>query len=327
MALIKLYESASAVSVPFPTMGEDISTLSMGWYMRRYDCVVFYNTGFGGCFKLFRSGHCVRMSRSALGSIYLCGYDTNVDKIVTVASVWTGTLTVPVYNDPINMLYNPQDPAALTNTGVIIPDAHTNFVIHGNRYYPSPAGGTSFVAANLANGDTLETITLTGSLTFVANRVDVTDDGWYVLMDFDNGSAGVIRFKHSVTGEQYESTTERGKFMWLDRVNNNIWVYKLSDSKLAVYSMQVAPATISAVTMGANRCRYREDNLSVTVTGSNGELVKNWPVEWLMSTSEGHLEFDVTETDSLGVARNRYCGPGADDYVGASLTITARTGY
>ena len=146
-------------------------------------------------------------------------------------------------------------------------------------------------------------------------------------MDFDNGSFGVIRFRHIDTGEMYESTTDRAKFMWLDRVNNNIWICRLSDNKMVVYDMQVAPANMSVVTMGANRCRYREDNLSVTLTGSNSEPVKNWPVEWVMSTSEGHLEFEVTETDSLGVARNRYCGPGADDYVGASLTITARTAY
>jgi hypothetical protein len=324
MALLKLYESASAMALPLPVSGEDFSTSSMGWYLRRYDCAVMMSTGFGGCFKVFRSGHIVRMCRSGIGSgVYFANYDSDADKMFTTG----GAGVVPVYNDVIGLQHNPQDPAALTYTGTLTPSAHFNNVVYRGKYYPSPAGGTTVTSRNLATGALIDTLVLTGSLTFSANRVDITDDGWICLMDFDNASFGVIRFYHIDTGEMYESTTDRAKFMWVDRVNNNIWIYRLSDNKMVVYDMQVAPATMSAITMGANRSRYREDNLSVTLTGSNGELVKNWPVEWLMSTSEGHLEFEVTETDESGIARNRYCGPGVNDYAGASLTITARTAY
>lgn len=322
MALLQLYESAAALVLPGAVYSEDFTTTSSsGWYMRRYDCVVVYNNSFGGCFKLYRSGKVVRVSRSALGSFYLGGYDANLDTALTIPLA--GTV---LNNDVVGMIYNPQDPSALTYTGVIVPSGHANPVVYGQKYYR--VAGATVTSHNLATGATIDTYVLTGSIApFGAERVDITDDGWLVGMDFDNGTVGVLRFYNLVTGEQYTSSVARAKFIWIDRVNKNVWVYRLSDSKLAIYTMQPAPATMSAVTMSANRARYREDTLSVTLTGSNGEVVPYWPVEWLMSTSEGHLEFAYTKTNASGVATNRYCGPGATDYVGASLTITARTGY
>lgn len=318
MALLKLYESAAAITIP---SAEDFTTLSYGWYMRRYDCVVVLNTVYGGCFKLYRSGKVVRVCRSALGTSLAAGYDTNVDKMITV-----GFATAPLYNDVIGMLWNPQDLASITYTGTIIPSGHLHPIVYGQKYYRG--SGSTVTSHNLTTGATIDTYTVSGSITpFSMDRVDITDDGWLVCMDFDNGTYGVLRFYNLTTGEQYQSTVDRAKFIWIDRVNKNVWVYRLSDNKLIVHTMHPAPATMSAVTMSGNRARYREDTLSVTLTGSSGEVVPYWPVEWIMSTSEGHLEFDYTETNASGVATNRYCGPGATDYVGASLTITARTMY
>lgn len=322
MALLKLYESADAMTpLPGPWYsGEDINASSFGWYMRRYDCAVIMNTVFGGCFKIYRSGKVVRVCRSALGSGIVGGFDTNIDKMMSI-----GISTAPLYNDVIGMIWNPQDLAALTYQGTVT-NGHSHPVVYGQKYYcPS---GTNVIARNLTTGATIDTIAMGGSVTpFFAERVDVTDDGWLVSMDFDNGAFGVLRFHHLVTGVQYSSTVDRAKYIWLDRVNNNVWVCRLSDSKMVVYTTQVAPTTMSAITMGTNRCRYREDALSVTLTGSNGEPASNWPVEWTMSTSEGRLEFSVTNTNASGIATNRYAGPGATNYVGAALTITAKTAY
>jgi hypothetical protein len=328
MALLKLYESANPVSIPFPVTGEDISGINTySWYFRRYDCVVVWSNGFGGCFKLYRDGTCVRMCHGRLGVTVLMSYDANVDK--GVSQLTTGTFiggANNVYNDPIGMLWDPSKPATMTNPA--LPDAHWRNIVSGSSYYRSPIGGTATTRNNLTNGDTIETITFTGSQTFSADKFEMTDDGWMMLIDYTNGTRGVIRFKHRDTGEMWESTVDAAKCIWVDRVHNNIWVYRASDSKLLVYDMKVAPATISAPTMGANRSRYREDDIQVTVLGSESEPVRDWPIEWVMSDNvQGHLEFEVTRTDDSGIARNRWCGPGADDYLGGNLTITAQTAY
>jgi hypothetical protein len=79
--------------------------------------------------------------------------------------------------------------------------------------------------------------------------------------------------------------------------------------------------------MSSNQSRYKEDTLSVSLHGSNGEAVPNWPVKWELATSEGHLKEEITYTDLSGVATNAYCGPGATDFVGASQSILVSTGY
>ncbi len=96
---------------------------------------------------------------------------------------------------------------------------------------------------------------------------------------------------------------------------------------MQVWSFNIAPQNFSAITMSANRARYREDTLSVTLRGSINEPVPNWPVSWSLTTGEGRLETSDTVTDASGVATNRYFGPGVDDYVGGTQTITVSTGY
>jgi hypothetical protein len=125
----------------------------------------------------------------------------------------------------------------------------------------------------------------------------------------------------------YTSVIDRAKRTFVDTKNKNIWSINLSTGKMQVWGFDVAPSSFSAITMGSNKARYRQDDLSVTLQGSVSEPVPNWPVSWSLSTSEGHLRDTVTTTDSSGITTNRYCGPGADDYVGGSQTITVSTGY
>ena len=112
-----------------------------------------------------------------------------------------------------------------------------------------------------------------------------------------------------------------------DHMRDLFWTIRSSDTKVVVYALTPAPATFSSITMGTNRARYMSDALSVTLTGSNGEAVPNWPVEWSLSTGEGFLRDTYTLTNDAGVATNRYYGPGLDDYTGGSQTITVSTGY
>jgi hypothetical protein len=176
-----------------------------------------------------------------------------------------------------------------------------------------------------------------------------------VVVDFDNGSYGVLRFYDLTTGTSlYTSVVERSRSIYVDRVHKNIWSVALDDSHMQVYSFDVAPYVFNPFTMGANKSRYRQDDLSGTLLGAQGEPVRFWPVGWRLTqpsmgggflgdfevgfgplgshgsggpSAEGHLEHDYTETDAAGVTENLYCGPGSLDYVGQSATIEAWTGY
>jgi hypothetical protein len=155
----------------------------------------------------------------------------------------------------------------------------------------------------------------------------ITPDGWFVGIDADNGTTGVVRFLNLYTGATYESYIEKSKCFFIDPFNKNIWSFRASDSRMQIYTFDVAPSSVSSITMGSNRKRYREDDLSVTLLGDRNEPVPNWPVHWELTTAEGHLKETVTLTDYSGVATNTYCGPGRADFVGGSQTITVSTGY
>jgi len=112
-----------------------------------------------------------------------------------------------------------------------------------------------------------------------------------------------------------------------DQVNDLLWTIRISDTKVVIYKMTPAPATITVV-VGANRARYKQDSVTATVLGSESEPVPNWPVSWsLTGGSQGHLHTSYSVTNSAGVATNTYYGPGDNDYTGASQTIEATTGY
>jgi hypothetical protein len=230
------------------------------------------------------------------------------------------------YNDPIGLKYDASKPAKLTHTGWVLPDATYNPYVWGNNYYTGSSA--TITKRNLATGVSEGTFVTSGSITpFSMDRFSITPDGWIVAIDYDNGSFGVVRFYNMHTAEQYTSTINKSKLAWVDWKNKNIWSVKLSDSKLEIYTFEVAPASFSAITLGANRSRYRQDNASVTLLGSANEPVPFWPVAWSLTTGEGTLHEAYTETDINGIATNIYCGPGADDYVGGSQTIQVSTGY
>jgi hypothetical protein len=291
--------------------------------MSRYDCVLYIGQVFQSIYKIYRDGTAVRCSGSQ-GQIAFLGYDLNEDLVFT--NMHLSTPHSNWYNDPIGLKYDFTKPAALTHTGWVLPDATFNAFVWGNNYYTGSVA--TITKRNLATGASEGTYVTTGSITpFSMDRFSITPDGWIVAIDYDNGSFGVVRFYNVYTAQQYTSTIDKSKLAWVDWKNKNIWSVKLSDSKLQIYTFEVAPASFSAITLGGNRSRYRQDSASVTLRGSNNEPVPFWPVAWSLTTGEGHLQEDYTETDIDGIATNVYCGPGVTDYVGGSQTIEVSTGY
>lgn len=314
MALIKLYEAANPTTL-YGTEVFGLSSYTFGWYMKRHDCVVFNNAVFAGNYKIFRDGTACRV---CAGNNYKNSYDADRD-LIYINNILGVT---NFYNDPISLLHDQSQPARFTNNG---PNFHAAFIWHSIAYRVSAFTVTKYDLA----GTVLGTFNVTGSITpFIADTIAVTEDGILVLVDDDNGTYGVARFYDLYTSTVlHTSVFDRARRSFVDTVNKNIWSINVTTGKMQVWSFDVAPSNFTSITMGANRCRYRQDDLSVTLRGSVNEPVPNWPVKWTLATAEGHLRDEVTFTDTSGVTENLYCGPGADDYVGAGQTITVETGY
>jgi hypothetical protein len=311
MALIKLYEAAS----PSVLYGAETMAWTRGsWYTKRHDCVIHNNGSLASTYKIYRDGTVIR---ACAGDGLPVGYDTDYDLHFSMNYGATN-----YFNDPIGLRFDPSKPATVTVNTI----GSENGVARQQVYYRA-SGNTAlkYSYAGVAQGS----ITVTGTVSpFSADTLAITDDGTLVLLDYDNGTYGVARFYNLLAGVVlHESVFDRSRKAWVDTAHNNIWSLNLSTGRMQVWSFLVAPSSFSAITMGANRCRYREDALSVTLRGSLLEPVPNWPVSWSLSTGEGHLQESFTLTDSAGVATNVYCGPGATDYVGGSQTITVSTGY
>jgi hypothetical protein len=210
-------------------------------------------------------------------------------------------------------------------TANLVTDFTVATTIWNGSYY-RPTGST--VQKRSMSGTVQSTITVTGTQTFSADRAFITQSGKLVVIDFDNGTYGVARFYDLTSSTMlYEAVFDRSFIACVDTVHEHIWALDLTTKKMKVWSFLIAPQNFSAITMSANRARYREDTLSVTLRGSLNEPVPNWPVSWALSTGEGRLEKSYTVTDASGVTTNRYFGPGVDDFVGGSQTITVSTGY
>jgi hypothetical protein len=341
--LIKLYQATAASTVDAI---DAFSSITSGWYLPRYDAVWYAgSSGLGSIYRIFRSGLVVRMCGATSGRYY--GYDADIDRVLSheagVASV---------LHDPVGQKYDPAAPATLTYTGLSASSHNYPFVWRGAYY---TIVGAVVTKRNLATGASEATYTLTGALTwFGGGRIHITPEGVLVAW-VDNGTYTVVRFYDLPTNTNlYESCMEQMRFVFVDAVHHNIWGIRLADSLMQVYSFDVAPYTFNPFTMGANKSRYRQDVLSGTLLGAQGEPVRFWPVGWRLTqpsmgggflgdlevgygalgsngslgpSAEGHLEHEWTLTDENGVTENLYCGPGSVDYVGQSATIEAWTGY
>lgn len=321
MALLQLYEAANASTL----LGTDTFGVVSGNHMQyspRYDCAIYASpSAFTGFYKVYRDGRCVRVHMA--NNLYI-GYDSDYDLFYHIDFV--GTWGGNKYFDPLSLLIDGSKASRMTSTG--ISNRQIDAFLWHNEYYN--VTGTTVYVYDLS-ASLVRSFSVTGSLAgFSGDRVFITPAGKLVVVDVSNPSLGKghVRFYDLPTSTYlYESTFDTAKAIFVDTKHENIWTINNSTGKMQVWSFQVAPQNFSAITMGANRCRYREDALSVTLRGSNNEPAPYWVVKWTLATAEGHLIETYTETGLDGVATNTYCGPGATDYVGGSQTITVETAY
>ena len=314
MALINLYTASGATVLG---SGDTLNVNSASYFSRRHDAAYFNSNGMSA-YRLYRDGTAVRV-RHAMSYYYSKTYDVDLDLGVTFQ-----VAGVNLNDDPISYTYDPSKPSRLTHTGVLA-YSPTSGVIWKNAWYRT-SGSTVYKKSLDASAD-LGSFAVAGTLSFTADRVYITPDGTVVLLDFDNGTYGVARFYDLSTGlSLYESTFARSAHAFVDMNTRNIWSIGLSDNIMRTYSFSPAPTVFDPLTVGSNRSRYREDAISATLKGSNGELITNWPVGWTL-TGAGSLRDAASITDANGVATNVYRGPQDAGSVGTSVTIEAWTGY
>ena len=321
MALLKLYEATNATTL----LGTDLFSMTGGNHMQyspRLDCAFYITSGTsGGLYKIFRSGHAVRVH---IANSWYTGYDVDYDLFYTID--FPSSLGANKYFEPLSMLINRGHNSRMTSAAIT--NREVDSVVWRGEYY-AIAGTTIYVYS--LSGSLLRSFSVTGTLTgFSGDRVFISPSGILVAIDANNTALtkGHVRFYDLTLGTNlYESTFDVAKAVFVDTQHENIWTINNSTSKMQVWSYQVAPQNFSAITMGSNRSRYREDALSVTLRGGNNEPAPYWVVKWTLSTSEGHLVETYTETGLDGIATNTYCGPGVDDYVGGTQVIQVETGY
>lgn len=322
MALLKLYEAANATVLYGTDTFLTLSSYHMQ-YSPRYDCAIYVpSSTLQSLYKVFRDGTAVRIHRSNLGGNL--GYETETDRFYSIDV--SGALGGNRYIDPVALLVDRTRPAFVTSTGFT--NRQIDAVVWRNEYY-NIGGSTVYVYSPTAVLQ--RSFTLTGTLSgFVGDRVFISPTGKLIAVDVNNTTIGRghVRFYDLTLGQNlYESTFDVAKVVFVDTKHENLWSINNSTGKMQTWSFRVAPANFTAITMGSNKSRYREDALSVTLRGSDNEPAPYWVVKWSLSTSEGHLVETYTETGLDGVVTNTYCGPGAADFVGGSQTITVETGY
>jgi hypothetical protein len=323
MALINLYTSANAVALE----GTDaFGLISTGFYVPAHDAAFFKPFTGVGTYRLYRDGTAVRIRNNLYGAAY--GFD--VDAALPIYFQPNAYSIASVYVDPISFGPDPSHLSTLTYSGVTIPGNGNHCAVWHNAWYM--VSGSTVYKNNMTSGANIATFSVTGALSFSADRLMICPDGTLVLIDFDNATYGVARFYDLYTSQTlYESTFARSSYALVDHINKNIWSIGLSDGKMRTYSFQPAPYAFSPFTLSGNRSRYRQDTVTTTLVGSNGELIKHWPVGWTItqdpSTGEAHMQYDYTETDENGQTSNVFCGPSDAALVGTSMTVEAWTGY
>jgi len=124
-----------------------------------------------------------------------------------------------------------------------------------------------------------------------------------------------------------------------------------SDKTVQIYALEIEPHSFSALSATpGNYDRYHDEELSITVLGSNSEPVPNVEVHWAVQTivsgsggvnqvvvngsavnagasfaaAKGKITPAVSITNASGVATATYCPPGLDWITGDQETITAK---
>jgi hypothetical protein len=115
-----------------------------------------------------------------------------------------------------------------------------------------------------------------------------------------------------------------------DSKNRLFLSIRSSDTLMQVWSENIEPSAVSTpVATPGSSLRYLAETISVTVTGSDGELIPNVLVDWTvvenpgLGPAKGKMSPIQSKTNVAGVATSVYCPPGLDWVTGDDELITA----
>jgi len=288
--------------------------------------------------RIYRDGTMVRMGQLFFGS---------TNQMVGIGDkIALGTGNQLYYYDPITWTYDFNKPLG-PNLGSF---SLVNSVIVPNRAGVLKVYRPSF--GSYARYD-LQTMVLEATVPIlvagnIGGQIHWLQDQQIVA--WNNLTGEIVVWDVDAEVARLRSFVNPGTRMVVDRTHSN--VITVNNSKQTeIYELSVAASAISALTFTPNNFdRFHGEEVSVTITGSNGELVKDQDIEWSVvglpadtvavnsktmntfgvdaaganSPAKGCIHPRFTKTDAAGIARAKYCPPGNDWVMSEREVVSAK---
>ena len=213
----------------------------------------------------------------------------------------------------------------------------------GVRKYYFPTGG-GYTRYDEATGASEATVVVTAS--FTIDSIHFMKEQQVCLFDY---SAGRVFF-YDVASESLvlETSIEVAKTACFDTTYQNVISIRNSDFAVQVYDSKARAFKLSALTVSPGTYdRYKTEDVSVTVLGSDDEPIADIDVQWKVQrlinvdnsintreinalevlagasflAPKGSITPAFTKTNSNGVATAVYCPPGLDWVIGDTEVI------
>ena len=299
---------------PVPLTATFSSVTHWSW-LENHDCSFLYNEGSLGVLeRLYRDGTRVPMGTLPFQTPSgIIGYEHGL------AMSFQGVL---YHYDPITWTQDfsriiDSDVSSLSVTGGVVFRDRSSV----NKLY-APSGAFSYEKVDLATKVTEETIAIMTGGGTVSDQLHWLTDQQIVAHSSSTGELVVwdVETKTAILRSEIHPSDH----MVVDRAHNNIIALRTSDQRIVIYDLTPQATTMSALSFTpGNFERWHSESVSVTVTGSAGELVEGQDMEWSV-TGKGTITPRFTKTGSNGVATATYCPAGYDWVLADEDTITAK---
>ena len=314
------------------------------FFISAHDCIWAYGvTSARKLDRIYRDGTVVAMGEAFwLNAIHITSIGDKV--VLGLGNIVSNN---QLYNyDPISWttdLNNPLGPifgSFVNGDGVIIPNREGVLKI----YTPYITGYRRWDLDTRVLEDTVSGV-LTGNVTA---QLQWLQDQQIVAWNKTTGELAV--WDVDAQAPRLRSFTNPGSHIVVDRTHGNVITINAS-RQTEVYELAVAASAVSALSFSpGNFDRYHGESVSVTITGSNGELVVDQDIEWTLALlpadtvavnsetlntfsvdaaathppAKGCIHPQFTKTDAAGIARATYCPPGNDWVINEREVVSAK---
>ena len=306
------------------------ASTNMMLYQADQDCFLTRDIGnFSAINRVYRDGTTIEMGiLQSSGGFSLTGHPREGIAVATRSPGGTFFLDPITWNYDFNRPFTSAVTVDSGQKGLYLRDASGSL-----KYY-------KLLSNRLIRIDALTDVT-ESDVVITSNVFPVGGVQWAggnkVLVTYGDGE---IKIVDVVTFEiTLDSFIDVARIFSYDTKRDLIVTVRLSDGVVQTWATNIVPATLSVLSFSPGAFeRYQTEQVSVTVLGSNGELVPDIDVKWEVLTlspadggvnveavnvqavnagslfvpAKGRIDPEFTKTNSLGVATATYCPPGND---------------